>query len=68
MISEEAICNMACILADDLATKYASKCDVDDFDTFRFLVYLHKIDSLKIDKLEERINELEQKQKAHNNA
>ena len=68
MISEEQICNMACILGDDLATKYASKCNVDDFDTFRFLVYLHKIDSLKIDKLEERINELEQKQKAHNNA
>lgn len=68
MISEVEICNMACILADDLASKYTSKCDVDDFDTFRFLVYLHKIDSLKIDKLEERINELEQKQKENHNA
>ena len=60
MISDENICNMACILSEDLASKYASKCDVDDFDTFKFLVYLHKINSLKIDMLEERINELEQ--------
>ena len=68
MISKETICNIAYILSEDLASKYASKCDVNDFDTFKLLVYLHKIDSLKIDMLEERINELEQKQKAHNNA
>ena len=42
MSSEVEVCNMARILADDLATKYASKCNVDDFDTFRFLVYLHQ--------------------------
>lgn len=66
MISEKEIYNKANILADGLATKYDSRCDVDDFDTFRFLVYLHEIDSLRIDELEERINELEQKQKAHN--
>ena len=68
MISKKAICKMAYIFGDDLAIKYASKYNVDDFDTFKFLVYLHKINSLKIDELEERINELEQKQKAHNNA
>lgn len=42
MISKETICNIAYILSEDLASKYASKCDVDDFDTFKLLVYLHK--------------------------
>lgn len=62
------LCNSAYRLAENMAIKYASVKNVNDFETFLFTVYLHKINEANIDKLEERINELEQKQKAHNNA
>ena len=62
------LCNLAYKLAEDMAMKYASVKTVDDFETFMFLAYLFKINELNINKLEERINELEQKQEARNNA
>ena len=67
-LETHAMCTRAFMISDVLAAEYAEKNIVDDFDTFRFLMYMLEIKELRIDELEERINELEQKQKAHNNA
>ena len=64
----EKTCDEAFVMAMHNTEEYAARNEIADSEAFKYLMYRIIVNFMKIEKLEARINELEQKQKAHNNA